>query len=43
MVRFLYCLYQFFIGLPVTVLMTILTAIEVGLGCTFGNGHFWGY
>ncbi len=41
--KYLYNIYQLCVALPVTILMTILTAIEVGLGCTFGNGHFWGY
>ena len=39
----LYCLYQLCIAIPVTILVTILTALTVGLGCTFGDGHFWGY
>ncbi len=43
MITFLYRLYQLLIGLPVLVIITIITAIEVGLGTTFGNGHFWGY
>lgn len=25
------------------VIMTIITAIEVGIGTTIGNGHYWGY
>jgi len=41
--KYIYNIYQLCVALPVTILMTILTAIEVGLGCTFGNGHFWGY
>ena len=41
--RILYCIYQLFIALPVTVLITIITAIEVGIGCALGDGHFWGY
>ena len=39
----LYCVYQLLVGVPVVVVMTIVTAIEVGIGCTIGNGHFWGY
>ena len=38
--RILYCIYQLFIVLPVTVLITIITAIEVGVGCALGDGHF---
>ena len=41
--KYLYRIYQLLVAVPVTILMTILTAIEVGLGTTFGNGHFWGY
>jgi len=43
MLKFLYYIWQILIGLPVLVLSTILTAIVVGLGTTFGNGHYWGY
>ena len=41
--KYLYRLYQIVIGIPVIVIMTILTAIEVGIGCAIGNGHFWSY
>ena len=41
--KYLYRIYQLLVAVPVTILITILTAIEVGLGTTFGNGHFWGY
>ena len=43
MITLLYRIYQFIICLPGIVLMTIITAIEVGLGTALGNGHFWGY
>ena len=43
MITLLYRIYQFIICLPGIVLMTIITAIEGGLGTTLGNGHFWGY
>ena len=39
----LYCIYQLVVGVPVVVLITIVTAFEVGIGCAIGNGHFWGY
>jgi len=39
----LYCLYQLLVGLPVLVVITVVTAVEVGVGCALGNGHFWGY
>jgi 1-acyl-sn-glycerol-3-phosphate acyltransferase len=41
--KYLYRIYQLFIAFPVTVLMTIWTAFLVGVGCSLGNGHFWGY
>ena len=43
MLSLLYKLYQIIIGLPVLIFITIFTAIEVGIGTTIGNGHFWGY
>ena len=39
--KYLYNIYQLFVALPVTVLITIITAIEVGVGCAIGDGHFW--
>lgn len=43
MLKFLYRVYQLVIFLPILVLLTILTALEVAIGCTLGNGHFWSY
>ena len=43
MITFLYRIYQLIIGLPVLVVITIITAFEVGIGTTIGNGHFWSY
>ena len=43
MITLLYRIYQIFIGVPVLVIVTIITALEVGIGTTIGNGHFWGY
>ena len=43
MITLLYRIYQIVIGLPVVVILTIVTALEVGIGTTIGNGHFWGY
>ena len=39
----LYKIYQIFIGIPVLVIVTIITALEVSIGTTIGNGHFWSY
>ena len=41
--KILYIIYQIIIGLPVLLFITIFTALEVGIGTTIGNGHFWGY
>ena len=41
--KYLYRLYQLLVGLPVLVISTIVTALEVAIGCAIGNGHFWGY
>ena len=43
MIALLYKIYQIIIGLPVLIFITIFTALEVGIGTTIGNGHFWGY
>ena len=31
------------VAVPVTIIATILTAAVTGIGCSIGNGHFWGY
>lgn len=41
--RLLYCIYQLLVAFPITIVATIITALVTGLGCTLGNGHFWGY
>ena len=41
--KYLYRIYQFFIALPLGLLLTLLAVLMVAVGCTFGNGHFWGY
>lgn len=43
MFKILYLIYQICIGLPLFLVLTILTAIVTTLGCTLGNDHFWGY
>lgn len=39
----LYKVYQVFIAFPILVIWTIITALEVGIGTSIGNGHFWSY
>ena len=41
--KYLYRIYQLFIALPLGLIATVITAVTVVLGCTLGNGHFWGY
>ncbi|MBQ7424273.1 MAG: 1-acyl-sn-glycerol-3-phosphate acyltransferase [Prevotella sp.] len=41
--KYLYRLYQIFIAAPIVAIWTIIIALMVGIGTTFGNGHFWGY
>ncbi len=41
--RLLYIIYQICIGLPIFLVLTILTALTTMVGCWLGNGHFWGY
>ena len=38
-----YRIYQLFVAAPICLIATLLTAITVTVGCTLGNGHFWGY
>ena len=42
-VKIIYLIYQTVIAFPVMLLMTIFTAVVIGIGTTIGNGHFWGY
>ena len=32
-----------FVAFPVLIVWTIIIALIVGIGTTFGNGHYWGY
>lgn len=41
--KYLYYLYQLVIVLPLFLCSTILTALVTTVGCTLGDGHFWGY
>ena len=41
--KLLYRIYQLFIALPLIALATLLTALVTTIGCTIGNGNFWGY
>lgn len=41
--KYLYRIYQLLIALPLIALYTLITSLMVTIGCTLGNGHFWGY
>lgn len=41
--KYLYRIYQLFVALPLVVVLTLFIVIVITLGCTFGNGHYWGY
>lgn len=41
--KYLYRLYQLCVALPLGLLATLITALTVIIGCSIGNGHFWGY
>lgn len=41
--KYVYRTYQLLIALPLGLVATIITALVTAIGCTIGNGHFWGY
>ena len=41
--KYLYRIYQLLIALPLIAIYTIITSLIVIIGCSLGNGHFWGY
>ena len=41
--KYLYRTYQLLIALPFIAIYTIITSLIVIIGCSLGNGHFWGY
>lgn len=41
--KYLYRIYQLLVVLPLGIIVTILTALTVVVGCSLCNGHFWGY
>lgn len=41
--KYLYRTYQLLIALPLIAIYTLITCLMVIIGCTLGNGHFWGY
>lgn len=41
--KYLYRIYQLLVAVPLLIVVTIITAFAVTLGCLFGDGHYWGY
>jgi 1-acyl-sn-glycerol-3-phosphate acyltransferase len=41
--RYLYRIYQLFVAVPLALLYTLFTVTIITIGCTIGNGHYWGY
>ena len=41
--KYLYNIYQVLIALPLIAILTVITSLTTAIGCTLGNGHFWGY
>ena len=41
--KYLYRTYQLLVALPTGILVTVLTALIVVIGCTIGNASWWGY
>ena len=41
--KYLYRIYQLCVAVPLTIIATIITSLTVVVGCSLGNGHFWGY
>lgn len=39
----MYRLYQLFIAAPLFAVYTIFTVLLIAVGCTIGDGHYWGY
>lgn len=41
--KYLYRVYQLFVAWPLGIIATLLTVLTIIIGCSVGNGHFWGY
>lgn len=41
--KYLYRIYQLFIAVPLGILWTIIISLSVIIGCSIGNGHYWGF
>lgn len=43
MIKYLYCIYQICIALPIFLVLTLLTALVTIVGSLIGGAHVWGY
>lgn len=41
--KYLFRVYQWIIAAPILLVLTILTALVTIIGCSLGNGNYWGY
>ena len=41
--RYLYCIYQLCIAVPLLIVWTIIISLTVAIGCTLFSGHWFGY
>lgn len=41
--KIIYYIYQFCVALPVFLVSTVLTSLFTSIGCSLGDGNFWGY
>jgi 1-acyl-sn-glycerol-3-phosphate acyltransferase len=41
--KYIYRIYQVLVFLPLGIITTLVMVLLVTIGCTLGNGHFWGY
>lgn len=41
--KLIYRIYQLFVVLPFLIFSSIACALVTTIGCTLGDGHYWGY
>lgn len=41
--KLIYRIYQLFVVLPFLIFCSIACALVTTIGCTLGDGHYWGY
>ena len=43
MLKYFYYAYQLLVALPLGLVVTVVAALIIVIGCSLGGGHFWGY